>query len=82
MTAKLQTAAARGSELLGGSLSSTAGERSLEEAAWGHGAFALALVEALQGKQLYRGERPAETRPPADARGVVTVVDLAAYVSA
>jgi len=60
---------------------STGRELSQEADAWGHGAFSLALVEALTGKHLHR-ER-CQTPLPADYNrdGVIILDELAAYVA-
>lgn len=62
--------------------SSTGRELSEERDEWGHGAFALALAEALTGKRLY-DKAVATPLPGQDkgAVGVVTLADLDAYLT-
>jgi WD40 repeat protein len=60
--------------------SSTGREMSLKRPDWGHGAFALALIEAISGKRLYTGA--AQTPLPGDERGVVSLTSLDNYITA
>ena len=64
--------------------SSTGKEASLEHSDWGHGAFALALIEGLTGKHIYeRAGATPKTRLPADLNGdgVIEIKELDLYVT-
>lgn len=57
----------------------------MERESWGHGALALALLEAIKGKHLYSREE-SETGPPipvptGNSGGVLTVEDVDRYVT-
>ncbi len=64
--------------------SSTGREESLEHSDWGHGAFALALIEGVSGKRVYAPpSAPPKTRLPADLNGdgVIELKELDVYVT-
>jgi hypothetical protein len=53
-------------------------QRAVETTAWGHGALALSVLEAIQGQHLYPARK--ETPLPGDDRGIVQLPDLRDYV--
>jgi len=64
--------------------SSTGREESQERGDWGHGAFALALIEGVSGKHVYSPPAaPAKTRLPADLNsdGLIELKELDVYVT-
>jgi uncharacterized caspase-like protein len=62
--------------------SSTGQQSSIEDDAWGHGAFALALIEALSSE--HRDGVPSRLELPCDLNGddVLELVEIDAYVTA